>query len=366
MEMPTATRVTPADRPPNACRSRARFLTWLAVVAAGIAILSGFVYAPVAFAATGDFIISGRGNGQGQGMSQWGMWQGAREGNTYRQILAFYYPGTTLTTVSAVAPAKQTVTVRITTSVDTFSTVQLTAMVTPATLFDSTGAIIQTVAVGYTVTLVYNGSKVQVQGSDTTYSYVDFKPDSPTGRVKVTPSEGLWSGGARQYWGYIRVLPDSSASDVYVHNIVDIDKFAAGVSEISPDWARPSSMSYYAPEAVKAQMVAARTYIAAHTSSVPYDDSRDMTYVGYNMEAFLSVPHAGGGGHGRRGARLRWRADRHALLQQLGRLHDQLLLVRQHRRRLRTRSRGPVESRRPADQSGLRLDRQRFPGDSGR
>jgi SpoIID/LytB domain protein len=81
------------------------------VLAAAIATLAGFVYAPVASAATGDFVISGRGYGQGQGMSQWGMWQGAREGNTYKQILAFYYPGTTLTTVSAVAPASPRATV---------------------------------------------------------------------------------------------------------------------------------------------------------------------------------------------------------------------------------------------------------------
>lgn len=258
-----------------------------AVIAGAIAVLAGLVFTPVASAATGDFVINGRGYAHGVGMSQWGMWQGAREGNTYQQILAFYYPGTTLTTVSAVNPARQTITVRITTSVDTFTTVQLTAMVTPATLSDSSGATIQALAVGESVTLVYGGGKVLIQGTDPatgpSYSYVDLKPDSDTGRVMITPSD-IWSSGSRQYWGYARVLPSSSTGELYVHNVVDIDDYAAGVSEIAPEWAMPSSTSYFAPDAVKAQAVAARSFTAAHTSSVPYDDTRDLNYVGYNVE----------------------------------------------------------------------------------
>ena len=131
--------------------------TRLALALAAAGILAGLVFAPAASAATGDFVISGRGNGQGQGLSQWGAWQGARLGNTYQQILAFYYPGTTQTTVSAVAPTRETITVRITTGVDTFASVKLTAAATAATLVDSTGATISSLAVGDSVTLVYNG-----------------------------------------------------------------------------------------------------------------------------------------------------------------------------------------------------------------
>jgi SpoIID/LytB domain protein len=258
----------------------------LAVAFGALTILAGLVFAPVASAATGDFIISGRGYGQGQGMSQWGAWQGARAGNTYQQILAFYYPGTTLSTVAAVAPARETITVRLTTSVDSFDSVQLKAQATSATLVDSTGATIQTLAVGDSVTLVYSGGKVQLSGGATTYDYVDLKPDSDAGRVTVIPST-LWSGGDRSYWGFIRIMPDPANSKVLVHNILPIDKYVAGVAEISPDWAKPASTSYYALEAVKAQAVAARTYVAAHSSSVPYDDTRDMNYVGYDYEVTL-------------------------------------------------------------------------------
>jgi stage II sporulation protein D len=279
-----------ASRPMNPRRFRARRTTKLVILLAAAGILAGLVFAPMASAATGDFVITGRGNGHGEGMSQWGAWQGARSGNTYQQILAFYYPGTTLTTLNSVVPTRETITVRLTTSVDTFTSVKLTAAATSAKLLDSTGATISTLAVGGSVTLVYSGGKVQVSGSSATYTYVDFKPDSTSGRVTVTPST-LWSSGiARSYWGYIRIMADATAGQVYVQNILPIDKYVAGVSEIASDWAVPTSTSTYAPEAVKAQDVAARTYIANHTGSVPYDDSRDMNYVGYNFEA--SYPYA--------------------------------------------------------------------------
>ncbi len=271
-------------------KARAHRMTRLVLALAAAGILAGLAFAPAASAATGDFVISGRGNGQGQGMSQWGAWQGARLGKTYQEILAFYYPGTTLSTVSSVAPSREIITVRITTGVDTFASVRLTAAVTPATLVDSTGATISSLAVGDSITLVYNGGKVQVSGSDTTYTYVDLKPDSDGGRVTVTPSNMTAWSKVRSYWGFIRVMPDTASGQVKVHNVLPIDKFVAGVSEISPSWAVPSSTSYYAPEAVKAQDVAARTYIAAHSGAVPYDDTRDMNYVGYNFEA--SYPYA--------------------------------------------------------------------------
>jgi SpoIID/LytB domain protein len=276
-------------RSPQPRRSRACRVTRLAIIVGAAAILAGLVFAPAASAATGDFIITGRGNGQGQGMSQWGMWEGAREGNTYKQVLAFYYPGTTLMQLSSVAPDREIVTVRITTSVDTFTNVQLTASATSAKLLDSAGVTIQTLAAGSSVTVVYNGGSVQVSGAAATYSYVDLVPDSSSGRVTVKPSDGLWANGARQYWGTTRILPDSTTGKVKIHNILPIEKYVAGVSEISPSWAVSTNTSYYAPDAVKAQSVAARSYMAARGTSIPYDDSRAMNYVGYNVE--VSYPY---------------------------------------------------------------------------
>src|SRR5579862_3557181 len=41
-------------------------------------------------------VVTGKGWGHGVGMSQWGAYGYARHGWSYRQILAHYYPGTTL------------------------------------------------------------------------------------------------------------------------------------------------------------------------------------------------------------------------------------------------------------------------------
>jgi stage II sporulation protein D len=43
--------------------------------------------------AWGDFAFEGRGQGHGAGLCQWGAAGLAREGKTYREILAHYYPG---------------------------------------------------------------------------------------------------------------------------------------------------------------------------------------------------------------------------------------------------------------------------------
>jgi stage II sporulation protein D len=44
----------------------------------------------------GDVIFIGKGYGHGVGLSQWGALEMARQGRNYREILAHYYPGTTL------------------------------------------------------------------------------------------------------------------------------------------------------------------------------------------------------------------------------------------------------------------------------
>ncbi|MGW6003837.1 SpoIID/LytB domain-containing protein [Oerskovia enterophila] len=45
----------------------------------------------------GEFVIEGRGYGHGRGLSQWGAQGAATQGLSSSQILAFYYPGTSLT-----------------------------------------------------------------------------------------------------------------------------------------------------------------------------------------------------------------------------------------------------------------------------
>jgi SpoIID/LytB domain protein len=59
-------------------------------------------YADVAVTpSSGTFSLSGAGYGHGHGMSQYGAYGAAQKGLTWQRILAFYYPGTTLSTLKA-------------------------------------------------------------------------------------------------------------------------------------------------------------------------------------------------------------------------------------------------------------------------
>src|SRR5690242_7070936 len=56
--------------------------------------------------ADGVFTLAGHGFGHGHGMSQYGARGAAQSGLTATQILNFYYPGTTATSVSPTSPMR--------------------------------------------------------------------------------------------------------------------------------------------------------------------------------------------------------------------------------------------------------------------
>ena len=76
-----------------------RFKTLL-VTASAIALTSGTVSAASArmhfVPSSRVVVLTGHGFGHGIGMSQYGAEGAARQGKNHRQILRFYYPGTTI------------------------------------------------------------------------------------------------------------------------------------------------------------------------------------------------------------------------------------------------------------------------------
>lgn len=248
--------------------------------------------------AAGSFVFAGRGNGHGVGMSQWGAWQGAREGNSYQQILAFYYPGTTLGTADPGSILKVRISSKPWTSNTTvFSQVDLQPAASPATLrlyssiysSNSEYSTIE-VPVGTKVAVDNDGRKVRVilNGEERgLFQMVEIVPDehpSP-GRVEI----GLTTAAGtaiepREYWGTIRVQPGEGAADLWVYNFVPLEKYVRGIAEIDYDWATPGG-AYYAPEAVKAQAVASRSYAVAKKGATLSDNWADQCYRGYSFEA---------------------------------------------------------------------------------
>lgn len=83
-------------------RRPAAVLTALATL--GVAALAGALPAAAVDDSiaplNGNIVVTGAGWGHGKGMSQWGAYGAADAGLSYREILAFYYPTTTLATLS--------------------------------------------------------------------------------------------------------------------------------------------------------------------------------------------------------------------------------------------------------------------------
>jgi len=267
---------------------------------------------PVSSAQAADeFVFVGRGEGHGVGMSQWGAWEMAREGYSFGQILAFYYPGTTLQPVSEVAGLDPETVLKVRLSANppvdnstSFSQVSLAPAVTEATLLLHANGVSDETAViptGAVITLTENEGKVCVDlsGAAATrvgsgeltgaYDYVELRPTGPNdsttqGRVSLglTPCGGT-TVYSREYWGVIRVQAGEDPGELAVYNFVPLEKYVRGIAEVEYDWAVPTS-SYYAPEAVKAQAVAARTYALAKQGTLS-DSWADQCYRGYTLEA---------------------------------------------------------------------------------
>jgi SpoIID/LytB domain protein len=246
--------------------------------------------------ASTSFVFAGRGNGHGAGMSQWGAWQGAREGNSYAQILAFYYPGTTL---EQTADADEILKVRVsskpwTSNTTNFSQVDVEPTVAPATLRLYTSNSNYTtldVPLGSAVRSVNAGGKVKVtadgeaQGSFTMMELVPGGSGSSEGRVEITlKTSGGTSIDPREYWGTIRVQFGDDAGELWVYNFVPLEKYVRSIAEVDYDWATVGG-DYYAPDAVKAQAVASRTYAVAKNGATLSDNWADQCYRGYSFEA---------------------------------------------------------------------------------
>jgi SpoIID/LytB domain protein len=265
------------------------------VLVAGLVALSlvigGLAFTPAAGAAADDFVFTGRGWGHGVGMSQWGAWQAAREGVPFEDILAFYYPGTTLESLSD--PDTQ-VRVRIsanppTSSVTDFIQVDLKPMVTSAVLVKhtSSGDETEVIPAGTFINVLNSGGGVQVvtaAGAQGPYDYVELQPggDPAEGRVAIQLKTSGKTYDYREFWGSIRVQYGDDPGELWVYNIVKLEKYVRSIAEVDYDWAVPKAAAY-APEAVKAQAVAARTYAVAKNGPLT-DGWQDQYYRGYGFE----------------------------------------------------------------------------------
>ena len=234
------------------------------VAALGLAGASpgGSKTAPPTIRTQPTFFITGHGWGHGLGMGQYGAYGYAQHGWTYDRIIKHYYTGTTI----GQAPVSR---VRVL-LVDSAKQVMISSKL-PFQVVDATGS-----------KHALNAGNLTVGPG---YKYTDptnlhAKPTVVPYPLEFRPGATALALNGRGYRGSLRVLK-LSATKVRIVNVVDLDLYLRGVvpSEMPKSWA---------PEALKAQAVAARSYALSHLH--PSNGGFDL-YSGTRDQVYLGIPH---------------------------------------------------------------------------
>ncbi|PVG80675.1 SpoIID/LytB domain-containing protein [Nocardioides gansuensis] len=222
--------------------------------------------------------LTGHGYGHGHGLSQYGALGAARSGLTWRQIIEFYYPGTTWSSLGGQ--------VKVLISGDTSSDVQVV---------NEAGLKVRSLASRRTWTVPakrttrwrlvgVSGGRTQVQWKAGGWrTWKTFR-----GEGELQSRDGILTlvkpGDKASYRGKLRSLspsPGSAARDTV--NVLSLEKYLQGVVPLEMP-------ALWSADAVRAQSVAARTYAAAersHPSAHHYDlcdTSHCQVYGGYDAE----------------------------------------------------------------------------------
>jgi len=219
--------------------------------------------------------VTGHGWGHGHGMSQYGAQGAARQGLSFAQILAFYYPGTQLSSLTS------SVRVLITADTDNNTTVRHRARMRVLDTGNGRWYRLRTKHAPkvWRLRTVHGQTRVY-------YRTARWHLYRTAGRVALKGAgEFRASGpltlrlpsGDRSYRGGLRYVNGDTV------NVVGMENYLKGVvaSEMPPSWQ---------PAALQAQAVAARTYaareIADHAGSYYHlcDTSRCQVYRGYDGE----------------------------------------------------------------------------------
>jgi stage II sporulation protein D len=216
--------------------------------------------------ATSLFVVTGRGWGHAVGLSQWGAYGLARQGQTHAQIIAHYYRGTTIDT----RPPSTRVNVLLAdgrTSLAVGSASSFTV---------SAGSKTRTHAAGYPVAVTKTSTgRIKVEGIAGSFaSPATFSSSSPL-RLNSIRYRGVLRVSV--VGGYLRAI-----------NRVGIDNYARGVvTRESPAWWGDVG----AQAAIDAQVLAVRSYALytlAHgggkCAGYLCPDTRDQVYGGYDSE----------------------------------------------------------------------------------
>lgn len=228
-----------------------------ALLAAGSLLVTGALAAPSAEASPavkpsgGKFVIKGSGYGHGHGMSQYGAYGAAEKGLSWKQILDFYYPRTTLKEMSSATTLKVWVTA------DNDNNLR----VLPAAglkVYDSNdhSLVLPTGSKYRSWRVKRSGSGYRLSWKSASGTYTTYKTplDTSTWRFSTTAKivkVRMPDGSTREYRGTMQAV--KRGSGLRTVNKVKLEDYVRGVvpAEMPTSWAI---------DAVRAQAVAARSY----------------------------------------------------------------------------------------------------------
>ncbi|HJQ05784.1 MAG TPA: SpoIID/LytB domain-containing protein [Nocardioides sp.] len=223
--------------------------TVIALVLAVATALGASLVGSSAYAATGptSVALQGAGYGHGRGMSQYGAQGRALAGQTYRQIIDFYYPGTRWGTTT------RNISVHITENTTSAVVVG-----------DRTGLTLRALRTGRTWNLRHSGARrwkiVPVYGGASSrllvFTGAWHVVRTVRGQAQFAAGGAVmrlyYPGGSSSYRGVLRSAGTRTRVTV---NVVSMETYLRGVV--------PREMpALWKPAAVQAQAVAARTYAA--------------------------------------------------------------------------------------------------------
>lgn len=203
--------------------------------------------------AASGLVISGRGFGHGVGLSQWGAEERAAAGQTYRQILSFYYPGTALGTRPAVA------------------SVRVLVAEQPRLRLASAASFVARDAHGHVVRLSAGRYTVGAGGT--------LEPARLVLPLRLQPGAAPLEVGGIRYRGTLTLSED--AGQLRAIDTLALEDYLVGV--VSTE-----NPGYWPQAALRAQAVASRTYALSHLRPGAdfdlYADDRSQNYHGLQKE----------------------------------------------------------------------------------
>jgi SpoIID/LytB domain protein len=230
--------------------------------------------------AAADTTISGRGFGHGRGMSQYGAQGAAIAGKSVKQILDFYYPGTT--TGKAIGSIRVRVTADTTDGirVGVVNHLKVRDLVTRAVYELPRASTRNQWSID-----PYGDHGTKVSSFNTkTRKWTLWKTFKGISQFEGAPVIGLIlpSGAVRRYRGALRAV-DVSGVHLDTVNVVSLEYYLRGVVP-------REAVSSWKPAALQAQAVAARTYSVFHRSRATRkaydlcDTTACQVYGGYDSE----------------------------------------------------------------------------------